>query len=86
MDDDPTLVCKKILRELDRLGFGRMNIVYHRMHRWLYAGVAEPLGEAILLDTQRKLMCAGDWCLGNDVTSALKSADAALSAAIELLS
>jgi predicted NAD/FAD-dependent oxidoreductase len=55
------------------------------MHRWLYAGVAEPLGEAILLDTQRKLMCAGDWCLGNDVTSALKSADAAWSAAIELL-
>jgi predicted NAD/FAD-dependent oxidoreductase len=86
MDEDPTLVCKKILSELDRLGFGRMNIVYHRMHRWLYAGVAEPLGEAILLDTQRKLMCAGDWCLGNDVTSALKSADAAWSAAIELLS
>ena len=86
MQEDPMIVGEEMLSELNRLAYGRPNVIYQRMHRWLYAGVAEPLGEAFLLDAQRNLMCAGDWCLGNDVTSALKSADAASSAAIEVLS
>ena len=86
MQEDPMIVGEEMLSELNRLAYGRPNVIYQRMHRWLYAGVAEPLGDAFLLDTERNLMSAGDWCLGNDVTSALKSADAASSAAIEVLS
>ena len=85
MDEDPTVVSAKMLRELNRLGYGQPNVVYLRMHRWLYAGVAKPLAEPFLLDAQRNLMCAGDWCLGNDITSALRSADAASYQAIQLL-
>lgn len=85
IDEDPIVIGEKMLNELSRLSHERPSIVFQRMHRWLYAGVEEPLGEAFLLDTQRNLMCAGDWCLGNDITSALSSADAASSKAIHML-
>ena len=86
MEEDPMIVGEEMLSELNRLGYGRPNVIYQRMHRWLYAGVAEPLGEAFLLDAQHNLMCAGDWCFGNDITSALRSADAASAKAIQYLS
>lgn len=77
-------VAEQLLNELKHMGYELPTLLYQRMHRWLYAGVATPFGEAFLLDAQRRLMCAGDWCLGNDIESAVKSADAASSAAIEL--
>ena len=86
MEEDPLQVAEQLLHELKHMGYKLPTLVYQRMHRWLYAGVATPLGEAFLLDAKRRLMCAGDWCLGNDITSAVKSADATSSAAIQLLS
>ena len=86
MEEDPTVVGEAMLSELNRLGYGRPNVIYQRLHRWLYAGVAEPLGEAFLLDAQHNLMCAGDWCFGTDITSALRSAHAASAKAIQDLS
>ena len=84
MQEDPMRVAEQLLNELKHMGYELPTLLYQRMHRWLYAGVATPFGEAFLLDAQRRLMCAGDWCLGNDIESAVKSADAASSAAIEL--
>lgn len=33
-------------------------------HRWRYAQTASPLGEYCLWDSDARLGCAGDWCLG----------------------
>ncbi len=47
------------------------------LHRWLYANVTNPLGADIHSDPSRKLIIAGDACLGGRVESAWKSGDRA---------
>lgn len=76
MDTAPEDVTDKLLAELRRLGFNVENALHQQLHRWLYAGVRDPVGEAFIEDSAQKLICAGDWCLGNDIDSALDSADA----------
>ena len=78
----PNAVAEQLLNEFKHMGYELPTLLYQRMHRWLYAGVATPFGEAFCRRS-RRLMC-GDWCLGNDIESAMKSADAASSATIEL--
>ncbi|MDO1582207.1 NAD(P)/FAD-dependent oxidoreductase [Rhizobium oryzicola] len=43
------------------------------LHRWRYASVEQPLGEAFLLDEDRQLAACGDWCMGNRVEAAFIS-------------
>lgn len=78
IDIEPEQVGADMLRDLTTEGYDLGHIVHQQMHRWLYAGVQEPLGRPCLVDTSRKLICAGDWCLGNDIDSALSSAAAAV--------
>ena len=47
------------------------------LHRWLYANVAAALGSDMYTEPARKLIIAGDGCLGGRVESAWKSGDAA---------
>lgn len=53
------------------------------LHRWRYANVARPLGQAFLLDAERQIAACGDWCLGNRVEAAFLSG-AALAEALPL--
>ena len=74
-----------MIEALHSLGLDSGNIVHAQLHRWLYAGVAQPLGQPYLADTQRSLICAGDWCLGNDIDCALASAEATAAQVIQSL-
>jgi predicted NAD/FAD-dependent oxidoreductase len=74
-----------MIEALQSLGLDSANIVHAQLHRWLYAGVAQPLGQPCLADAQRSLICAGDWCLGNDIDCALTSADATAAQVIQSL-
>ena len=47
------------------------------LHRWLYANVETPLGRDIFSDDKRRLIVAGDGCLGGRIESAWQSGDAA---------
>ena len=55
------------------------------LHRWLYANVCAPLGADIHADDARKLIIAGDGCLGGRVESAWQSGDAAGRKAVDWL-
>ena len=74
-----------MIAALQAIGFGSQNILHAQLHRWLYAGVVQPLGEPYLAEMRRGLICAGDWCLGNDIDSALASADATAAKVIQSL-
>ena len=47
------------------------------VHRWAYAAPAEPLPEPCLMDADRNLVFAGDWCGDNRVEGAYVSGVAA---------
>ena len=74
-----------MIEALQSFGLESQNILHAQLHRWLYAGVVQPLGQPYLADMQRGLISAGDWCLGNDIDSALSSADAAADRLIQSL-
>jgi renalase len=74
-----------MIAALQAVGFDSQNTLHAQLHRWLYAGVVQPLGQPYLADMQRGLICAGDWCLGNDIDSALASADATAAKVIQSL-
>ena len=74
-----------MIEAMQSLGLDSGDIVHAQLHRWLYAGVAQPLGQPYVADMQRSLICAGDWCLGNDIECALASADATATQVIQSL-
>ena len=78
-------VQKAMIEGLQSLGINSRHILYAQLHRWLYAGVVQPLGRPYLSDAERGLYCAGDWCLGNDIDSALRSANATAARIIQSL-
>lgn len=78
-------VALAMLRQLKTLGWDGTGIKHQQIHRWLYAGVANPANEPCLTDPDQGLICAGDWCLGNDIDSALTSGNAAAREAVQLL-
>lgn len=59
--------------------------VYIEGHRWRYARARQPLGTPCLVDRERKLIAAGDWCLGATVADAFESGTAAGRAAATLV-
>ena len=58
---------------------------HQQIHRWLYAGVVNPADVPCLTDSGQGLICAGDWCLGNDIDSALASGNAAALQTLKIL-
>jgi renalase len=74
-----------MIEAMQSLGLDSRDIVHAQIHRWLYAGVVHPLGQPYLVDIQRSLICAGDWCLGNDIDCALASAEATAAHVIQSL-
>lgn len=44
-------------------------------HRWRYALVEQPLGEAFFWDSSARLGACGDWCIGPRVEAAFESGD-----------
>lgn len=85
MESSKADVQNAMIAALQAIGFGSKNILHAQLHRWLYAGVVQPLDQPYLADMQRGLICAGDWCLGNDIDSALASADATAAKVIQSL-
>jgi predicted NAD/FAD-dependent oxidoreductase len=45
-------------------------VIARQCHRWLYARVAEPLGEPCLWDADLGIGACGDWCQGARVEAA----------------
>ena len=85
MESSKADVQNAMIAALQAVGFDSQNTLHAQLHRWLYAGVVQPLGQPYLADMQRGLICAGDWCLGNDIDSALASADATAAKVIQSL-
>lgn len=58
---------------------------YISLHRWRYASAAVPAGAPFLLDAERGLATAGDWCGTGKVEAAFDSANSLSDAIVELL-
>jgi renalase len=76
LEDDAAAVQSALLQRLA----GRLSVVLPaativETHRWRYARVAAPLGEAYLLDRAAAIACCGDWCLDARVEAAFMSGD-----------
>ncbi len=54
------------------------------LHRWLYASVSKSPQKPCLIDSDKKLVAAGDWCLGGRVEGAALSGLAAAEAVMAL--
>ena len=52
-------------------------------HRWRYALVSQAVGQPCLVDSARKLVACGDWCLGPTVGHAIDSGLAAAEAILK---
>ena len=85
MESSKADVQNAMIAALRAIGFDSQNTLHAQLHRWLYAGVVQPLGRPYLADMKRGLICAGDWCLGNDIDSALSSADATAAKVVQSL-
>ena len=85
MESPKVNVQAAMIDALQSFGLESPSILHAQLHRWLYAGVVQPLGQPNLADMQRGLYCAGDWCLGNDIDCALTSADATAAQVIQSL-
>lgn len=59
-------ICQLLETSMDEL-------IYFSAHRWRYAKVLKPLGEAFLQDETGTVFAAGDWCLGARVEDAFIS-------------
>ncbi|QDU69195.1 protoporphyrinogen oxidase [Planctomycetes bacterium Pla86] len=77
-DDEPSSQIAALLAELERLaGRPAPPVVASDLHRWRYAVATDPLDAGCLVDSQRGLVLAGDWCQGNRVEGAWLSGVAA---------
>jgi len=61
--------------ELTGLALSEAN--YTTIHRWLYAAVSQGAETPCLVDSSRKILACGDWCLGGRVEGAWLSGKAA---------
>lgn len=66
----------------DRLGADPARVRHAMGHRWRYARVTVPLGQASLASACNTLHLAGDWCLGPRVEDAWTSGRAAADAVL----
>lgn len=81
VEDAQDVVLPALLAALgDALGRDLPDVVHADTHRWLYARTQEPLGAPCLVDAERRIAVAGDWCLGARVEAAYRSGCAAAAA------
>lgn len=57
----------------DRIGAGIASASFVVAHRWRYAAVSEPLGQAFARNEDGSLYLGGDWCIEARVEAAWKS-------------
>jgi predicted NAD/FAD-dependent oxidoreductase len=76
LEDDAAAVQSALLKRLaERLSVVLPAATTVETHRWRYARVAAPLGEAYLLDRAVGIAFCGDWCLDARVEAAFLSGD-----------
>lgn len=76
-DHDLDEIQQQMKRRLFELtGIDASKASHMAVHRWRYANVNLPAGKACLLDQEKGLAAAGDWCLGGRVENAFLSASA----------
>jgi len=74
LEEDPIALSARMLPMLcNRIGASSTQVVYATAHRWRYARVTQPLGEAFVKSEDNRLYCGGDWCLGPRVEAAWQS-------------
>ncbi|MFM1879831.1 MAG: hypothetical protein RLZZ344_65 [Pseudomonadota bacterium] len=74
LEEDTIALTARMLPMLcDRIGASSTQVVYATAHRWRYARVIQPLGEAFVKSEDNRLYCGGDWCLGPRVEAAWQS-------------
>lgn len=66
-------------------GLELSNSAYQTLHFWRYASVKNGAGQGCLIDAHKKLIAAGDWCLGGRVEGAYLSGLATAEAIISAL-
>lgn len=77
LDDAPGAVQQALLnRFAERMRVRLPPVAVLGAHRWRYARVEAPLGEAFLLDATAALACCGDWCLDARAEAAFLSGNA----------
>ena len=74
LEEAPEAVAATLLAAFrDVTGSGAIEPTYCAAHRWRYALVTEPVGEAALYDRPSGLGLCGDWCLGGKIEAAFLS-------------
>ena len=76
LEDDGSRVRSALLGRLaERLSLALPPVAALEAHRWRYARVTGPLGQAYLLDRRAGIALCGDWCLDARVEAAFVSGD-----------
>ena len=76
-DQDLDKVQQQMKRRLLELtGIDAAKASHLALHRWRYANAILPAGQAFLLDQEKGLAAAGDWCLGGRIENGYLSASA----------
>jgi len=74
---DPASIAPRLLAAFDREVRIDLPAPRHLMaHRWRYARVIRPVGEACLVDRAHRIGACGDWCVGPRVEAAFASGTA----------
>jgi renalase len=74
LEEAPEAVAATLLAAFrDVTGSGAIEPAYTAAHRWRYALVTEPVGEAALYDRPSGIGLCGDWCLGGKIEAAFLS-------------
>ena len=77
LEDEPGRIVAPLLDAFRAtLGIDVPEPAHAAAHRWRYAAVERPLGEAMLLSQNGRIGAAGDWCLAPRVEAAFESARA----------
>lgn len=74
--DKETALARLLEQTLPLLGLKPADITYADAHRWRFARVEQPAGEAFLSDETGTVFVCGDGCLGPRVEAAFQSASA----------
>jgi len=75
LEDDPAAITARMIPLLcEQLSVATDQVTYASAHRWRYARVTAPLGQAFLHHA-KSLYAGGDWCIGPRVEDAWSSGD-----------
>jgi len=76
LEKDPEWVAKKLYQEfLDVTGFEKYQTNLTVAHRWRYAIINKSLNQNFILDNNRNIALAGDFCTGKNIEAAYISGE-----------